>query len=480
LASVEQNELETYRVIVLDRSGTEVLLVPNGQYHILPRVEVPRWQRVAENLTTAIKSEWGQEVVGLFELPATNSGTLYFAAESLRLRRDSDVPTRWVPISALGQDSLEPRDYAAIDEVSKVSKGEIGGAFVGPFARPGWFCDLRNWIDSVIEPMGFHANGEFRQLNASASFILLRFEADGTAVWFKAVGEPNLKEFAITCALAQLFPDYLPPMLGTRPDWNGWLSREIQGKLLSEIQEQASWERTAAALARLQVESVGRGLQILGAGAHHLSSMALSRLIEPFVNVVAQLMQRQTKVPPAVLDSKDLLALTESLQSAVDATEATGIPETLGHLDLNPGNIVISEKRCAFLDWAEAYIGNPLFSLEYLLQHARRTLGVDSQSERRIVTAYSAQWDGIISPAAIVDALSFAPLLAVFAYAVGNDTWRQAASRQEPAAAGYLRSLARRMQSEAQSLLNRGTGAWVKPRIDVHRVPVIGGVNHAD
>ena len=128
-----------------------------------------------------------------------------------------------------------------------------------------------------------------------------------------------------------------------------------QGKLLSDVPEQVHWEQAAAALARLQIESIDRGSQILGAGAHDLGSEALSKLIQPFMSVITQLMQRQTKVPPPVLDRIDLLALAESLQSAVDATKATGIPETIGHLDLNPGNIIASELRCVFLDWAEAY-----------------------------------------------------------------------------------------------------------------------------
>jgi len=58
LASAEQNERETYRVIVLSRDGTNVLLVPNGVCRMLPSVEIPRWQRVAENLTAAVESNW--------------------------------------------------------------------------------------------------------------------------------------------------------------------------------------------------------------------------------------------------------------------------------------------------------------------------------------------------------------------------------------------------------------------------------------
>lgn len=460
MASGGHIEHEAYRVVVLDRHGTEILLVPTGERFTLPSVEIPRWQRIAENLTAAFKADWGAEVVCLFELPTESAHargiTRYQAAEHLSTVNRPKLPSRWVAFSALGRDSfIEAGDYAAIKHVLGTCSGEIEGAPAGPFALLGWFRELLNWIESVIEPMGFHVNGKFMQFNASTSFSLIRFETDGPALWFKAVGEPNQREFAITCGLGRLFPNYLPQILASRPDWNGWLSREVQGSLLDDIHEEVLWEEAAATLARLQIESIDCGSQILSAGARDLGSAVLSKLIQPFIDVVAELMERQTKVPPPVLNRKDLLALAEFLHSTVEAMEATGIPETLGHLDLNPGNIIVSPKRCAFLDWAEAYVGNPLFSLEYLLEHARRALGADSTVRTGLITKYCTQWDGVVSTAAIDDALVFAPLLAVFAYAAGIDGWKQNETLQEPATAGYLRSLARRMHCEANELADR-------------------------
>lgn len=460
MASEKQSGSERYRVIVLGRGGTEVLLVPNHERYILPWVEIPRWQRVVENLTVALKSDWGEEVACLFqpttELPADGDSTGYQAAEHLRTCGNSKMVTRWVPLSTLSQDLLiEAHDYTAIKQVVGVCKREIERPSAGPCVRLGWFGDLRNWIESVIEPMGFRINGEFRQLNASDSFILVRFETSGPALWFKAVGEPNQKEFAISCALTRFFPDYLPRILSSRPDWNGWLTSEVQGKLLSEVQEPEPWKEAAADLARLQIQSIDRNSEILGAGARNLGSAALSQLIQPFMSVMVQLMERQTRVSPPVLDPEDLLVLAGALQSALDATEVTGIPETLGHLDLNPRNLIVSENQTAFLDWVEAYVGNPLFSLQYLLQHAKRALGEDPAVETSLTKAYCAQWGGVISPSAIANALAFAPLLAVFAYAAGCDAWKQPQQLQESATAGYLRSLTRRMHREAHQLVDR-------------------------
>jgi hypothetical protein len=48
-----------------------------------------------------------------------------------------------------------------------------------------------------------------------------------------------------------------------------------------------------------------------------------------------------------------------------------------------------------------------------------------------------------------------APLLAAFAYAVGAGAWMQPERLRDPKTAGYLRSLVRRMNREANELGER-------------------------
>jgi len=426
----------------------------------LPSVAIPRWHRVAENLTPAIKTDWGEEVICLFDLDAltaTNGkGIRYQAAEHWCANGLPKMPTQWVPVSALSQDSLsDPFDYSATQQSIMACNAEVQDSPDDPFARLGWFKELREWVELVIEPLGFHLNGNFHQLNASPSFSLVRFETGGPALWFKAVGEPNRKEFPITCTLAQLFPNDLPPVLATRPDWNGWLTREVAGKLLCDVQETALWERAAAGLAELQIDSIDHGVRIFAAGARDLSAPALSKLIQPLMEIIGRLMEQQPKVPPSVLGRKELLLLGDRIQNAVDALEALQIPETLGHLDLNPGNIIVSPGRCAFLDWAEAYVGNPFFSFQYLLEHLHRTLGTASAIEARLIESYCSQWEQVVPPTAVAEGLALAPLLAVFAYAARSNAWEDTERLQDPGIAGYLRSLARRMNREANVLADR-------------------------
>ncbi len=455
-----QGEHGTYRVIVLSQDGKDILLVPNGDRFALPSVEIPRWQRVAENLTEAVKRGWGEEVVCLFELndlPGTHhDGIQYQTTEHWRTVGVPKMPTGWVPVATLSKDSLtDVSDHLAIQQSSAQCGADGKTSPVGPFTGLGWFEELREWVEGVIEPLGFHLNGSFRQLNASDSFSLVRFETDGPALWFKAVGEPNQREFPITCVLSRLFPGYVPGVVATRPDWNAWVMREAVGPLLSDVQEEALWDETAAALAQLQIDSIGHGAQMLAAGARDLGVSALARMVEPFVETMTRLMERQTKIRPEPLNRPQLRVVGDRIQTALEALEAQGIPETLGHLDLNPGNIVVSPGRCVFLDWAEAHIGNPFFTFQYFLEHLRRTVGVDSVLERSLVSTYYSRWEAVVSRTEIDDALRMAPLLAVFVYAAGSQVWRDEERLQDPATAGYLRSLARRMHREMNVFSDR-------------------------
>jgi aminoglycoside phosphotransferase (APT) family kinase protein len=170
---------------------------------------------------------------------------------------------------------------------------------------------------------------------------------------------------------------------------------------------------------------------------------------------VATLMDQQSKIPPTVLTRAELARMGQVVRDSLDRLQEVGMPDTLGHLDLNPGNIIASPRKCVFLDWAEACVGHPLFSLQYLIEHLRRTVGRNSAMEARAIEAYCAAWVRVVPRAAIAEALELAPLLAVFAYAAGTDMWRDPERLEQPAIAGYLRSLTRRMHREAGELERR-------------------------
>lgn len=457
----QQSERETCRLIVFGPDGTDVLLKNTEAGLILPAVEIPRWERVAENLTSVLKRDWGCDAVCLFTLECLpedrNSNEDH--CEVMECWKDGRVSaeTEWTAIRSLGANSFLPEaDFQTLQRCLH-QLAQYEGDASAPFARRGWLGSLRNWTSSVIQPLGLELIDSLRQFNAGPAFNLTRFETTGRAVWFKAVREPNLREFPITLKLAELFPSFMPEILATKPEWNGWLSREVDGGNLGEAKDVEAWEWAAANFAKLQIESISSSESLVPLGAHDLRPEALLAAIDPFFDLVARLMDEQPKTPPAILTREEINLVKVLVDDAITLLADLGIPTTLGHMDLNPWNVIVSTDSCVFLDWAEAYVGHPFFSLEYLLQHFRRDRDDTGMFESRVVSAYNAPWQGCLSDDCISDALALAALAAVFAYAVGGDTWKDAERLRDPKIAGHFRSLARRMNREALQLQRRSS-----------------------
>jgi hypothetical protein len=452
---------DLYRLLVLRKSGSELLVASERPPITLPWVEIPRWERVAKNVIAAVRKRYGLSAICLFapELPAaTTDGEqpLYQVLETREAPIGPPDETRWLPLDSISDQSFaDEQDLAAIiDMLRQIAEFQRGEA-VGPFGGPGWIEELSSWVQRAIEPYGLRLSGEFRQLNASPTFALLRLETNGPALWFKAVGEPNLREFPISLTLSRLFPGFVPTVIATHPIWHGWLTTEFAGSTLDEVPDACAWERASQTLGELQIVSVGMIDELLEAGCRDLRVTSLLTMVDPFLEVMSRLMEQQQKTPPPVLDRDELLTLGSQIKEALSDLAELGIPDTLGHLDFNPGNILCSADQCVLLDWAEAYVGPPFPTLQYLREHLRRLRPEEIRLGAEIFEAYATKWRRILSRATASSAMDLAPLLAVFAYAAGTSAWRSPTILQEPRTTAYLRSLTRRIHVEMQQLQER-------------------------
>jgi hypothetical protein len=364
----------------------------------------------------------------------------------------------WLQLDSLAQrDFPEAQDFHAIDTATKLLDRYRSAGAAEPFGKFGWLRDLTEWVQSKAKQIGLHLTGNFQQFNASPTFSLVRFATNGPAVWFKAVGEPNLCEYPITLAVAQYFPAFVPHIIATRDDWNGWLAIEAEGAHPNENSDMEVWTRVATTLAEMQIASFGQTLHLVNTGCRDTRVCTLLELVEPFVEAMAELMERQTKESPPALSRSELVNLQTQLQDILLEAADSEIPNAIGHLDFNPGNIVANHNKCVFLDWAEACAGHPFLTFQYLLQHLRRYGQPDNCWDSMITGLYLNAWRSLVSPEEITDALRVSPLLAVFAYATCGNAWRGPEHRTRPEVAGCFRSLTRRMKREADRLVHHET-----------------------
>jgi hypothetical protein len=460
MSAPTQPDRAQYRLIITRRGATEILLSKQLSGCSLPSVEVLAGSRVALQLVAGAEQKCQLEtyclLTGDVATSLPHSLPDRYAVMESRCRTDDAPPeTMWAsPAAAISELTLTAADQGAIRGSLDDLHSHIAAPQTGPFARPDWIDELFRWVQEQIEALDLRLTGEFQQLNASPTFSLLRMETTGAAVWFKATGEPNTRELGISVALDRLFPGYVPRVLGVYPRWNGWLTGEIAGRTLDDCADVGAWAGAARALAELQIASVAKTDRLLENGCRDLRLDQLGHEIEPFLARTQELMAIQTRPSPRILTDSEIRVLGDRLSDALAELRNYGIPNTLGHLDPNPRNIIVSPQACGFLDWSEGSVTHPLFTFEYLCEHARRAFAQPDGVREALVAAYLEPWRSFFSPEVIAQTMSLSPLLAVFACAVNANAYFSEAFRN-PTFAGYFRSLVRRAHREAEKMAAR-------------------------
>lgn len=442
----------TYLLIITRRDASEILLISQGCGWSLPQADADSEQRLAEQLTAETARAWKIETYCLFfsGIPQSSAGPRARCAIMESVRNDENSPpgTIWVPRS-MAIECCDGPERAALRESLKQLDSYSTSHTSGHFACSGWLQELFRWAQEQIAGCGLRLSGAFRQLNASPAFSLIRLETDCGAVWFKATGEPNAHELPITLALTQLFPQWMPKIFGVHAAWNGWLSAEAEGASLDGTADFAAWERIAEELAEMQISSIGKTDELLAAGCRDLRMAALAERIDAFIACMSELMAAQKKPAPAPLDRTELQVLALGLHEACAMLQGFELPDTIGHTDFNPGNIFVSEDGCFFLDWSEGAVSNPVLTLQYLREYLSRSGVEEPAGGEKLALAYSRCWTKRNSTSEIGHALTLAPLVAVFAYALSTDSWRSIDPEIDCKRAGYYRGLTRRMYREA-------------------------------
>jgi hypothetical protein len=224
---------------------------------------------------------------------------------------------------------------------------------------------------------------------------------------------------------------------------------EASGTALDEISDCSIWERAARELAELQIASIGKREELLEGKCKDFRVAKVMEFIDPFLARMADFMAVQEKKSPAPLSDSELASLTEGLKESCSLLQSFGLPDTLGHIDFNPGNILATPDRCVFLDWAEGCVTNPLITFEYLRRHLERGGVEEPAADARLSTAYLQPWASYFSPEDLRRALAAVPPVAVFVHAISGHTWRTLDPISNPALAGYFRGLTRRIYRDA-------------------------------
>jgi hypothetical protein len=446
--AVEEATRETieYRIVLVRPHSRKVLAVDDVGGFRLPRVRIPLRTRPAEQLREAVKRAFGLHVLVLDLLAAANGSGPSAVAEVL-------IPDAIDELHEIGLEQILGSELAEQQRAHLASL--LSGDTDSPFARIGWIDEAIEWVESATDRKLSSKTG-IEQLNAGGPFSLVRFHTDDDwHYWLKATGEPNAHEPAITRLLSELGQDYLPKLISSRPEWNAWLmsgeGSGIEELPTDSLQLFRLLEDAVESMAELQIKTKGLRHDLLDAGAFDQGMKTFQAHSEALFDYLEEAMSLQTSTKAPRLEKARLQQMQRIFLDVCRRMEDLGLPETIVHGDMNHGNILTGCGHCQFIDWCEAYVGNPLISLEHLLLFNRvESAEVRAFVNRALKERYRDVWLAKSDPAPIDEGLVYMPVLAVASALYGRGDWLTTSQRDQTHRQAYARTLARHMDRAAR------------------------------
>lgn len=430
-----------FRVVLIDPASHDLLVLNTVDGYRLPRVRVPRWLRPAQQLQKKIQATWGVHVVILSIVMADCSFGSYVVAEPL-------TPVRLGDFKAVLAGQLLPSELSEKEcaDLALLLKGELKD----PFSRIGWIDHAVRWVE-LETGRTLASRDEIEQYNAGGAFALIRFPmTDGLDYWLKATGEPNRHEPHITKLLSEVGRGHIPDVVAWRPEWNAVLIAG-RGRAVGEIppdpkQALELLGDAVVSMARLQLQMEDHSRDLLKAGAFDQGIETLRKRAPELFDYLEEEMGLQMPVDAPHLDKRQIREIRSVFEAICERLQYLGLPETILHGDLNPGNIITGCGHCQFIDWSETYVGNCLVTLQHLLL-LNRAEDADLRDFMNSVLKqrYLEVWRTGYASGPFEEGLAYMPLLGAVSALYGRGDWLASPECNDLSRQRYARTLALHM-----------------------------------
>ena len=224
---------------------------------------------------------------------------------------------------------------------------------ITPWENLDWLTEAVAWVDEQLAGLGRERTGEPEQPHIRTWATALRVPTAAGPVWFKA----NTPELRHEVTVVERVSARVPALLG-RDLERGWMLMADAGDRLREVIEAerslARWHDVltgAADVARALEPDVD---QLVAAG---VPDLRLHTLADGYAELVQQI-----EVEPRFRDA------VGRVRDLVDELASYGLAETLQHDDLHDGQVFVKDGRNLILDWGDAVISHPFFTMSVTLE----------------------------------------------------------------------------------------------------------------
>lgn len=226
--------------------------------------------------------------------------------------------------------------------------------------------EAHEWIAGRLRELGFRVLGPIEQVRVRPWSVVLAVPTDHGRVFFKANEPAHEREAARAAFLAARRPDLVPAPLAVDPA-TGWLLMADAGTPLRDLVERerdvGRWLEVLPLYAGLQVELAGDADALVAVGTPDLRLDVLPARFEAMLAELGtlddgahdgELRRLRSEVPRVAAMAADLGRF--------------GIPETIEHDDLNDSAVYVGDGAYRIIDWGDACVSHPFFSLSVALE----------------------------------------------------------------------------------------------------------------
>lgn len=233
----------------------------------------------------------------------------------------------------------------------------MGGADGYRWRDPSWLSQAHDWIDSALGELGRDRTGAIEQPHVYPWSTVLRVPTAEGSVWFKANEEALRYEVTVVERIAARRAEVVPALLAA-DDAMGWMLLEDAGEPLRALIERERsldrWHQVLPLYAGVQRDLAADIDQLLATGVPDRRLATLPAAYERLMDEIGA-EQRYRDALPMVGDLCAELA-------------DFGLPELLQHDDLHDGQVFVRDGRYLLLDWGDACISHPFFTLSVTLE----------------------------------------------------------------------------------------------------------------